>query len=724
MDLNTYETILIQCVHPFQAIVRMEPKTGKLNPSDLQRGLKGRVVYLPLDLKKNMETIGVENVEEEPLVILVNGVPTKSKKIWQDLVDVRKVKKATLYLVQNNKYYKDVYVEEEDVSEEEESDLSIGQIEKVDVSRSEEIYEHYSVHPLHSKEAIGNAIELFQMKKAKGNPISVWEESLEGRCFPQLFPTGEGTRYDDRPMQIPASEYRTTRLYAEDPRFRQCIPYLFHLLFESDLSGLSYAVNHILKSGVHLHNISAKEFMDKVQQKDSVLDSHLINLMVCQRGTNEYWYRRHGDLKCMLRNLGAPTWFLTLSCAEYAWEDLLEFLQEANANIENINYKTPGELCSLDPVNVCRYFNHRFEAMMSFLTNKKNPPLGEVLDFFWRKEYQARGAPHIHMLLWIKDAPKFGRDSDETVLSFIEQYATCDISNSTTDKDLRGKVLRFQSHRCGKYCRRKFKSKSKFYTKCRFGFARPVLSKGRVNNLMSSLRHNIRRRSPKNTYNLRRGEESKYINDYNPVILSMWNANMDIQYVADNSIAVARYVTSYITKSEKTELKEMWEDISHEKSLSKKLYTYSLKMLSHREIGAYECCDRLSSASLYAKSRTILWVSLGLAETRNRVLKPVQEIEYLAQKEPNSTDILKTNMLDTYYPNRSTLLENICLYEILQNYTFKRNVTENIDKGVYAVIGQEGCLVKQRKGHLINHRKRSCETPDKREMSGVKTVIS
>lgn len=218
-----------------------------------------------------------------------------------------------------------MYVEGEELLLQDE-EISIGQIEKVDISRTEEIYEHYSVHPLHSKEVIGNTIELFQMKKAKGTPMSVWERSLEARCFPQLVPTGKGGRYDERPVQIPASEYRSTRLYSEDPRFRQCIPYIFHLLFESDLSGLSYAVNHILKTGQHFHQVSAREFMDKVQDRDDHLESQLINLMACQRGTNEYWYRHHGELKCMLRNLGTPTWFITLSCAEYSWDDLVEFL--------------------------------------------------------------------------------------------------------------------------------------------------------------------------------------------------------------------------------------------------------------------------------------------------------------------------------------------------------------------------------------------------------------
>mgnify|MGYP002804546172 CR=1 FL=1 len=148
-----------------------------------------------------------------------------------------------------------------------------------------------------------------------------------------------------------------------------------------------------------------------------------------------------------------------------------------------------------------------------------------------------------------------------------------------------------------------------------------------MNSFLSAVRHTIKRKSKKNAYNLRRTEASKYINDYNPVILKMWNANMDLQFVADNSIAGASYMASYITKAEKSEMKEMWEEITAEKSLTKKLYSFSLKMLSHREIGSHEFSDRLSSASLFSKSRGIVWVSLGLANSRNRVLKYFPEIQ-------------------------------------------------------------------------------------------------
>ena len=40
----------------------------------------------------------------------------------------------------------------------------------------------------------------------------------------------------------------------------------------------------------------------------------------------------------------------------------------------------------------------------------KGEILGKVNHFFWKKEYQMRGAPHYHVLLWINEAPVIGRN--------------------------------------------------------------------------------------------------------------------------------------------------------------------------------------------------------------------------------------------------------------------------------------------------------------------------
>lgn len=40
---------------------------------------------------------------------------------------------------------------------------------------------------------------------------------------------------------------------------------------------------------------------------------------------------------------------------------------------------------------------------------------GKTADWFYRVEYQQRGSPHIHMLIWLENASRFGIDSDEKV---------------------------------------------------------------------------------------------------------------------------------------------------------------------------------------------------------------------------------------------------------------------------------------------------------------------
>ena len=38
------------------------------------------------------------------------------------------------------------------------------------------------------------------------------------------------------------------------------------------------------------------------------------------------------------------------------------------------------------------------------------------------------------------------------------------------------------------------------------------------------------------------------VNHYNPPLLMLWKANIDIQYVAESSLALANYVSGYVKK--------------------------------------------------------------------------------------------------------------------------------------------------------------------------------
>ena len=69
-------------------------------------------------------------------------------------------------------------------------------------------------------------------------------------------------------------------------------------------------------------------------------------------------------------------------------------------------------------------------------------------------EFQARGSPHAHNVIWIKSVPKFGHDSDENVCKFIDKYVTCSCAIPENECKLKELVLLLQQqqivmyHRC------------------------------------------------------------------------------------------------------------------------------------------------------------------------------------------------------------------------------------------------------------------------------------
>ena len=68
-----------------------------------------------------------------------------------------------------------------------------------------------------------------------------------------------------------------------------------------------------------------------------------------------------------------------------------------------------GKLSTEDPISVSRKFSSKFHAFFRTVI-MKGEVLGKVDDFYWKKEYEARGAAHYHVLLWIRDAPVIDRD--------------------------------------------------------------------------------------------------------------------------------------------------------------------------------------------------------------------------------------------------------------------------------------------------------------------------
>ena len=111
-----------------------------------------------------------------------------------------------------------------------------------------------------------------------------------------------------------------------------------------------------------------------------------------------------------------------------------------------------------------------------------------------------------------------------------------------------------QLHKCSAYCRRKYKS-GRIFQRCKFGFPRPVTSCIKLKDVSANLK------AHQKICDLKCNKAEVRVNDYNPLLLLLWKANIDIQFVSESSLALAHYVTGYVTKAEKSNMQNIWQEI-------------------------------------------------------------------------------------------------------------------------------------------------------------------
>ena len=363
----------------------------------------------------------------------------------------------------------------------------------------------------------------------------------------------------------------------------------------------------------------------KIKNKDEILECNLSTVLGAVRGSSGYWNRVCDDLSVMDENLGPATFFASFSISEYGWVDLHEFLKILN---QDMRTKNSNDLCKADPVGIAMFFENKFQAFLHCVILNELGPLGKVKYFFYRREYQARGAPHIHLKCWTENAPLHGKNSNEEVLNFINKHITCSIPDPYKSPELYDLVMKYQVHTCTPSCIRPIFGKKKFQQKCRYGFPREPCSKTSMNTLEQTItsrkkgcyisnlsfvllvkfKFNLGNK-PIKLYNLKRSVAEMYINDYNPVLLLLWKGNIDLQYIHEKSLVLNRYITSYVTKSEQVASQALWEEVNHNKSLRSSLKSFALKSLKNRQIGVYEIADKLLGYSLYDKNVTIKYLS-------------------------------------------------------------------------------------------------------------------
>ena len=540
------------------------------------------------------------------------------------------------------------------------------------------------------------------------------DENFELLANPDKYPHGDFGYSVTRQKKLTFRKYFNQRILDADGRFAKDVEYLLAAQYvveakqvsDDSSIALRQTRDRVLRGG----GVNAGLIRDAHNMKSMLRTDAAVKFLKNVRGSPAYWHKVLYDLLAMVRQLGTPTWFLTLSAADMQWPEIIQSIGRQYGQTftdEAVAAMSWNEKCNwlrANPVTAARQFQYRLEVFFHDFLCSAAQPIGEV-DFFIRVEFQARGSPHAHTIIWIKDAPRLRTHSDEEICDFINRYQTCNINDDS---------MTFQQHRHSATCKRG--------TRCRFAFphapssktiiARPpvegsesALSSDRKVEILNAVKKCLndenteaditladllnkakvtdadyhRALSMSNTGKtviLKRPPAAQWTNSFNEDILRTWKANMDLQYILD-PYSCMMYVTSYMMKSEKA-MSELLSKVSKEagsEDIKAQLNKVGSTFLNHREVSAQEAAYRLLSIPLKKSSRTVVFINTSPKDKRVAILKPASVISGMDQDDEN---IFCVNLIDRYAA-RPRDLDNISLAEFAATYAMSYRNNEEQD---------------------------------------------
>ncbi|CAD5233144.1 unnamed protein product [Bursaphelenchus xylophilus] len=148
------------------------------------------------------------------------------------------------------------------------------------------------------------------------------------------------------------------------------------------------------------------------------------------RYSRRYYQRQYSNCVGMAQTLGSPTFFITLT-ANSEWPDFLQICGNKGVDPKN----------AYDILN--RVFRRKVVELMKRIapagSNQKGW-FGKCNGYYMSLEFQKRGNPHVHMLLWT--------EHKEMSAHVVDEFISARIPDPVVDAEVHDKVLRYMIHDC------------------------------------------------------------------------------------------------------------------------------------------------------------------------------------------------------------------------------------------------------------------------------------
>ncbi|XP_071576363.1 uncharacterized protein [Temnothorax nylanderi] len=453
---------------------------------------------------------------------------------------------------------------------------------------------------------------------------------------------------------------------------------------------------HAAAENITRRMIEDKTFIDECVEKNLAFLKSIPNSM-------QYWNTRKKDLFAMIRQIGKPTMFLTISANEIRWPHLLKILYKLSREGNGVELNDPmnelralqrASLVNEDPVTCCIYFNKIVNVIMRIISSQKlYNPFGKyrVVDYFKRIEFQNRGSPHAHILVWLDNDPK--EVLTENMPKTIELITDlCSVSATDLPETYANQVHK-HTFTCYKKNDNKCRFNIPYWPMDRIRILLPITKndgrrdalKKRATKLYQKINEKsyntlddflvdnnmtmkyyldvIRASIRKATVVYKRNMNELWTNTFNPWIANVLNSNMDLQFIIDE-YSCAAYVVEYVNKSNRgvSNLHKQLIELQTEHpdqdfiGLMKKV---CINLLNTVEMSCQEAAWYLLKQPMSEASREVLFVSTMWASERVKLYKKKKQMD-MEELDDDSTDVWTLNVLQKYEQRPRQLEDNEC----------------------------------------------------------------
>ena len=228
-------------------------------------------------------------------------------------------------------------------------------------------------------------------------------------------------------MKLSPIKYFNARLLHYSGRFASNPEYLFFAQLVIKQRRISDSINIALKK-VRGQPVTASQLKS---------NPHMLRNLICQeqaylflqqiRGSPPYWQKFMYEILGMVKQLGMPTWFMPLSCADLRWPELFQIIGRmqgktmTNEEVDGLSYHERCEMLNLNPVIVAKHFQYRAEMFFTEILLSDAKPIGRIVYYALRIEFQMRGSPHLHALIWTSDCPRLDGDNKSAYIDYIDR---------------------------------------------------------------------------------------------------------------------------------------------------------------------------------------------------------------------------------------------------------------------------------------------------------------